>query len=81
MSFGCFDVYVQSVVVALALLPCLPHQRFLHADIKHYLSHITEKIYKVEFVGLRRRTLRDCIKFINFAFWIKCHFNVGIYFL
>jgi hypothetical protein len=36
------------------------------------------KVYAVEFVSLRRRTLHDCVNFMNFAFWIKCHFNVDI---
>ena len=54
------------------------YRRILSADIKYYLSHITKKIYTVEFVSLRRRALRDCVNFINFTFWIKCHFNVGI---
>jgi len=39
---------------------------FLSVNIKYYLSHI--KVYKVEFVSLRRRVLRDYVKFINFAF-------------
>ena len=38
----------------------------------------TQSLEALEFVSLRRRVLRDCVKFINFAFWIKCHFNVGI---
>ena len=54
------------------------YRRILSADIKYYLSHITKKIYTVEFVSLRRRALRDCVNFTNFAFYIKCHFNVGI---
>ena len=29
-----------------------------------------------ESVSLRRRALRDGVNFMNFAFWIKCHFNV-----
>ena len=55
--------------------------RFLLANIKHYLSHITEKVYTSEFVSLRRRVLRDCVNVTNFAFQIKCHFNVGHIFL
>ena len=35
------------------------YRKFLSADIKHYRSHITEKIYKVELVSLRCRALRD----------------------
>ena len=41
--------------------------------MKYYFE--SEKVYKVE-LSLRRRALRDCINFINFAFWIKCYFNV-----
>jgi hypothetical protein len=29
-------------------------------------------------MNLRRRALRDYVNFINFAFWIKCHFNISI---
>ena len=54
------------------------YRRFLPANIKYYLSRITEMSIKVEFVSLRRRALRDCVKFINFAFWIRCHFDVSI---
>jgi hypothetical protein len=36
------------------------------------------KVYTVELVSLRRRALCDCVNFTNFAFWIKCHFNIGI---
>jgi hypothetical protein len=53
------------------------YQRFLPADIKHYLSH-QGKVYKVEFMNLRHRALRDYVIFINFVFWIKYNFNVGI---
>ena len=38
----------------------------------------TQSLEALEFVSLRCRTLCDYVKFINFAFWIKCHFNVGI---
>ena len=37
-------------------------------------------VYIVELVNLRRRALRDCVNFTNYAFWIKNHFNVGINF-
>jgi hypothetical protein len=36
------------------------------------------KVYTIKLVSLRRHTLRDCANFTNFAFWIKCHFSVGI---
>ena len=32
----------------------------------------------VELVSLQRRPLCDYVNFMNFSFWIKCHFNVGI---
>jgi hypothetical protein len=54
------------------------YRRFLRADIKHYRSCITEKVYTVEFVSLQRRALHDSVNSTNFAFWIKCHFNIGI---
>ena len=38
----------------------------------------TQSLEALEFVSLRRRALRDYVKFINFAFLIKYHFNVGI---
>jgi hypothetical protein len=44
------------------------YQRFLPTDIKHYLSRITEKVYKVEFVSLRRHAHRDRVNFTNFIF-------------
>ena len=54
------------------------YRRILSADIKYYLSRITKKVYTVEFVSLRRRALRYYVNFMNFAFRIKCHFNIGI---
>jgi hypothetical protein len=36
------------------------------------------KIYTIELVSLRRCALRENVNFTNFAFSIKCHFNVGI---
>ena len=38
----------------------------------------TQSLEALEFVSLRRRALRDYVKFINFVFWIKYHFNIGI---
>ena len=37
------------------------YRRLFPADIKYYLSRIMEKIYKVEFVSLRRYALRDYV--------------------
>ena len=39
----------------------------------------TQSLEALEFVSLRRRALRDCVKFINFAFWIKCHLVFNFY--
>jgi hypothetical protein len=44
------------------------YRRFLLADIKHYLSSITENIYTVEFVSLQRRALRGCVNLTDFDF-------------
>ena len=36
------------------------------------------KVCTIELVSLQRRPLCDYVNFMNFSFWIKCHFNVGI---
>ena len=51
------------------------YQRFLPAD-KNIILATLRKVCTVEFVSMRHRALRDCVNFMNFAFWIKYHFNV-----
>ena len=42
-----------------------------HCLFVNYLSQQKfRKVYIVESVSLRRRALRDCVNFMNFAFWI-----------
>jgi hypothetical protein len=36
------------------------------------------KVYTIELVNLRRRTLHDFVNFTKFIFGIKCYFNIGI---
>jgi hypothetical protein len=50
------------------------YQRFLRADINAHHG----KVYTSEFMSLRCHALRDYVNFTNFAYWIKCHFNIDI---
>ena len=50
------------------------HAQIIRALFVAAVTH--EKLYTVELVSLRRRALHDCVNFMNFAFWIKYHFNV-----
>jgi hypothetical protein len=52
------------------------HAQIIRALFVPVATH--RKVYTVELVSLRRRALGDCVNFMNFAFWIKCHFNIGI---
>jgi hypothetical protein len=54
--------------------------QYVHAQIMALFVPVAMrgKVYTVELVSLRRRDLRGCINFTNFAFLIKCHFNIGI---
>ena len=57
----------QNLFVDLLVYERNRYRRFLSADIKHYLSRITERSM-VEFVSMQRRAFRDCVNFMNFAF-------------
>ena len=56
------------------------YRKSLPAGIKNDLSHITEKIYTVEFVSLRRHALYDYVNFTNLAFLLNVTLTSVIYF-
>jgi len=71
-------LYIPNITLALSFFLTIQHVRaqIIMALFVPVATHGT--VYTVELVSLRRRAIRDCVTFTNFAFWIKCHFNISI---